>query len=250
MKLGVRMPHCIGLHDPGDKQCEGDPKGKTHEARVKCVYLDRCFALQRIVEKRGRPLDQFVVLKRSGPRVYAYSLYKNLVTEVQTLISDYRINGGVAAARRRNRPLKTFEKPAGKAESADAVKDVASWLFRRLAGNLGTRVEDVALVHPGELFMVNRLQTSNYQSLYLKTEKGRKALVSVYSKPRKSLVEVRIAQVFKDFEAAVSKKQHAHLAMRDYTGKDGAFNVSIPDVDKGKAGIIADTFAPLIKTKL
>lgn len=252
MDVGKRMPLCVGTFDSEDKQCSGDKKGATDNEKRPCVYRDRCFALQQLSHKDGKTLDHYVTLKEDvrTKRVFAFSLSKKLLPTVQRLIDDYRINGGLASARRRLRPLALVKPKAPKAEKILVGDEVASWLFHRISERLEMPiVPGMPLI--GELFVVDRLENSRYRSLYLKTETSAKmAIVSAYMKSLKKTIEVRIAIGYSDFCLALSELNLKNLAPVDYTGKDGNFNIRITNVDREKAALIADALVPLVAKRL
>jgi hypothetical protein len=245
VKTGARMPHCVGTFDADDKECEGTRLSKDENLRSACVYRDRCFALREIANEQKRPLENYVTLRIIDKQVFAYALRDNLLPMVQTRIADYRANGGVASFRRRNRPLRIVAPKPDPKERIVESKKMGWWLFQRIERASGLKIVK-GDVKPGELFVIDRSKASNYKSLYLKTKKGRRAILSVYAKPSKSNAEVRLAEDFSTFIAALSDMDRRTLKPIDHTGKDGAFNVRIQDVDRLKASIIADKFAPLV----
>lgn len=249
MKLGARMPFCVGLYENKNQQCDGESKGKTENERAACTYRDRCLALKEICAAKKRDVDQYVTLRVVGTQTFAYALSEELLPLVQARIHDYRINGGIAVARRRNRPLAVVAPKPTKQETSVNARQMAYWLFCRFAKKASKVIYDGACPHGG-LFVVDRTKTSGYKSLYKKMKKGRRSLLSVYPKPSKNNAEVRIGCDYKAFCEALSERELKLLKPIDFTGKDGAFNIRVIDVDKQKASIIADRFAAMLSPQV
>lgn len=247
MKLGARMPRCVGTFSPSDTECNGDKKSMSEVERAPCVYRDRCVALQEISIKEKRSLDHYITLRVIGRDYFAFSLDEELLPKVQKVISDFRINGGMAAARRRNRPLAIVAPKPTKEEAAVTALEMADWIFARLATRL---VSGTLSIRRKMLAVSDRSKKSGYKSLYLRRKKGPMALMSVYAKPSRNLAEVRLAENFDRFVSALPASEFNLLAPVDITGKDGSFKVKILNVDVRRAGIIVDRFSTLLLSRL
>lgn len=250
MKVGSRMPACVGRYESGNYQCDGNKKSKLENERKVCVYRDRCAALKMISEKAERPLENYIVLRNKDKRTYAFALFETLLPQVQQAILDYRISGGIVGAKRRDRPLAIVAPKPPKEDRAPNTKQMTAWLFRRLAVKVGTLIAESTPIEPGQMFLVDRSEKSSYKALYMKEAKSKRALASVYVKPHNDTVEVRLAEDYAKFVATLPDNELRLLRPEDYTGKDGAFNVRIKNVDKLRASMIADRFAPLIRARV
>lgn len=93
----------------------------------------------------------------------------------------------------------------------------------------------------GQLFVVDRRDRSGYVSVYCKgNDGGRIAITSVYFKPGKGILEVRVAADYKLFCALLSAPNAKKLEPMDLTGRDGQFKVRFARIDKLGAGIVAE----------
>jgi hypothetical protein len=238
------MPRCVGTYSASDKECNGNKQGATDDERSACVYRDRCVALKELAEREKRPLEQYVVLRVVGRDSFAFALDEDLLPKVQKTIADFRISGGMAAARRRNRPLAVVAPKPTKVEATVLARDMADWIFARLAKKLVAGKSERR--RQRALAVSDRSKTSGYKSLYLRTKKGPRALMSVYAKVSRNMAEVRIAENFEAFVSSLPASEFNLLSPIDYTGKDGAFKIKIVNVDLRRAGIIVDRFAALL----
>lgn len=273
------MPRCLGAFEEDDPQCEGNPVGKTEDERAPCAYRDRCLGFVKLMDITKRPRDYFVrtVETVTGPKAkhihYTFANrddFEGLVNE-QILLWD--IQGGRARnskplkARviqkkpaklterlRPPKPTKAFARAGAKARSKqtrdgrEKSREICQWYIKRVSARLGRKVaafEEAA--RPGELFLVDRLESSNYCALYCKGKTKRIAITSVLYKPNKGLIEVRLAVPFEEYVTTCSRSERETLAPVDYTGKDGAFKVAILNVDSHNASLVAETLAKVDK---
>lgn len=278
-----RMPRCLGAFEEDDPQCDGNPVGKTEDSRAPCAYRDRCAGFVKLMDITKRPRDYFVrtieTVTHAGAKPVAYTFANHEVfdEQVNEQILLYGIQGGRA---RYNKPLKAkivskktpkvvnLRAPGGKAakpskafaragakarskqtrDGREKSKEVGQWYIKRVSTRLGRKVaafEESA--RPGELFLVDRLESSNYCALYCKGKTRRIAITSYLYKPNKGLIEVRLALPFLDYMTACSRSEREALAPVDHTGKDGAFKVRITEVDSHIASVIAETLSKVDK---
>lgn len=274
-----RMPRCLGAFEEDDPQCDGNPVGKTEEDRAPCVYRDRCAGFVKLMDITKRPRDYFIrtleTVTHGGakPVAYTFANHEGFEEQVNEQILLYGIQGGRArydkplkpkmvvrpAAKvtkplRKPKPSKAFARAGAKARSKqtrdgrEKSKEVGQWYIKRVATRLGRKVaafEESA--RPGELFLVDRLESSNYCALYCKGKTRRIAITSYLYKPNKGLIEVRLAVAFADYMTACSRSEREALAPVDHTGKDGAFKVRILNVDSHNASVIAETLSKVDK---
>jgi len=276
------MPRCLGAFEEDDPQCDGNPVGKTEADRAPCVYRDRCAGFIKLMDITKRPRDYFVrtieTVKHGGakPVAYTFANHEGFEEQVNEQILLFGIQGGrarydkplkpriaarktpkVVGIRAPGKPSKVFARAGAKARSKqtrdgrEKSKEVGQWYIKRVAARLGRKVaafEESA--RPGELFLVDRLESSNYCALYCKGKTRRIAITSYLYKPNKGLIEVRLAVAFADYMTACSRSEREGLAAIDHTGKDGAFKVRIMEVDSHRASIIAETLAKADKRSL
>jgi len=273
------MPRCLGAFEEDDPQCDGNPVGKTEEDRAPCVYRDRCAGFVKLMDITKRPRDYFIrtldVVAHGGakPVAYTFANHEGFEEQVNEQILLFGIQSGrarydkplkpkmvirppakVDQPLRKPKPSKVFARAGAKARSKqtrdgrEKSKEVGQWYIKRVATRLGRKVaafEESA--RPGELFLVDRLESSNYCALYCKGKTRRIAITSYLYKPNKGLIEVRLAVAFADYMTACSRSEREALAPVDHTGKDGAFKVRIMGVDSHNASMIAETLSKVDK---
>jgi hypothetical protein len=274
-----RMPRCLGAFEEDDPQCDGNPVGKTEDDRAPCAYRDRCAGFVKLMEVTKRPRDYFirtlgtVANARSKPVAYTFANHEGFEEQVNEQILLYGIQGGrprydkplkarkapkaigaLAPGKKSPKLSKEFARAGAKARSKqtrdgrEKSKEVGQWYIKRVAMRLGRKVaafEESA--RPGELFLVDRLESSNYCALYCKGKTRRIAITSYLYKPNKGLIEVRLAVPFEDYMTACSRSEREALSPTDHTGKDGAFKVRIIGVDSHNASMIAETLSKVDK---
>jgi hypothetical protein len=280
-----RMPRCLGAFEEDDPQCDGNPVGKTEGARAPCVYRDRCAGFVKLMDITKRPRDYFVrtldTVPHAGakPVTYTFANHDGFEEQVNEQILLFGIQSGRARydkplkpkivpkktpkvvglrapGGKVSKPSKVFARAGAKARSKqtrdgrEKSKEVGQWYIKRVSTRLGRKVaafEESA--RPGELFLVDRLESSNYCALYCKGKTRRIAITSYLYKPNKGLIEVRLAVPFQHYMTVCSRSERDELAPVDHTGKDGAFKVRIMEVDSHRASMIAETLAKVEKNE-
>jgi hypothetical protein len=274
-----RMPRCLGAFEVDDPQCDGNPVGKTDRDRMPCAYRDRCAGFQMLMKAESRPREYFVrtIGTKKSPTAkeitYTFALDDGFEHQVNEQILIHGIQSGrptldrpmkLKVVRKKPSKVTNIRKPTkavaragakGRAKQSEQGKDksrlIGQWLVKRIATRLGRKVaafEESA--RPGELFLVDRLETSNYCTLACKARGRKIAILSFMLKPNKELIEVRAAVSFEAFQAARSSASKKEFEALDHTGKDGAFKVRFRDVDNECASVIAETLAKMDKSKL
>lgn len=269
------MPRCLGIYQAGDAQCDGEAAGKTEQDRMPCVYRDRCVGFQKYLDKAGREPSFHLRFEEVDGNVYSFAKNQaKLDLIISKQISRLGIRNG-RVTRRAAQPVVTKPRPptvispermaklrktkppgrsalqaAGRVrakqfvKAREAVTELAQWYMKQLAAHSGRPLHDVpAAASLGDLFMIDRSESSSYIAVYGRTVAGKKIpITSLYYRPVTGRLEVRIAMEFQVY-ARIAKRFSAKLAPEDYTGKDGAFKVRIREVDTEKASIIAETLA-------
>lgn len=282
-----RMPRCLGAFEPDDPNCDGSVVGKTEEDRMPCAYRDRCVGFQKLLAQTGRPQEFFVRLVElpSGPKrrlkQYKVANKPDLQDQLSEQIHRWGIRNGratkkapppravvkrrppriapaaIEAARARKLTKKEKHKAArGRAIQATADQSKATeliqWFMKRLSEETGRKVAEIeATARPGELFIVDRLEKSNYIAVYCRLpQRKQTAIASAYRRAALGALEIRVACSFPVYEELLAESDRAKLAPTDYTGKDGAFKVRIRGVDKERASIVAENIAKAIRRKV
>lgn len=280
-----RMPRCLGAFEADDPECDGSPIGKTPAERAPCAYRDRCSGFVKLMDITKRPRDYFVRAvetvghAKAKPVTYTFANHEGFEEQVNEQILLFGIVGGRAMNSKPLKPkmvvrktpkVKVLRAPGGKLpklskafaragakgrskqtrEGREKSKEVGQWFIKRVSTRLGRKVaafEESA--RPGEFFLIDRLESSNYCALYCKGKTRKIALASYMYKPNKGQIEVRLALAFEDYTTACSRSQREALAPIDHTGKDGAFKVRILNVGMEHASMIAETLSKVEKNE-
>lgn len=266
------MPLCVATYDRHHKECNGDPEGADDEERMPCVYRDRCVAFGVYCRKNRADRSDLIQLVK-GPDNGTYAIAKGDDAELQQLLVDhikkYKIKDGVAAGAplvtaggvrpatgaRQPAPRAEVPKPSskpprgtprslnteGRAKVAEIGDHFQSMLLQLMKRTMADSHGEAA---PGQLYMIDRRERSNYVALYAKTANGGKvAIASMYFKPNNGVLEVRCAVEYRAFVAFLSATNIKKLEPQDYTGRDGQFKVRLPKLDKMGVALVAEALA-------
>jgi hypothetical protein len=268
-----RMPRCLGAYEADDPQCDGNPVGKTAPDRAPCVYRDRCAGFIQLMKLTSRPREFYVREAeepdaRGNARAYTYANAADFDAKLLEQIEAFGIQNGRATLTKpvKIRPPKKAPKTKPKDLSAKGKKppksvtragakardraldkgreqsqQVAHWFVKKLQERLKRKLaafEEAA--RPGDLYLVDKIETSGYCAVYCKGKGSRRHAVSSFQyKPVTGKLEIRLAAAFADFAKAVPKASVDALKPIDYTGRDGAFKIRFREVDNGDASAIA-----------
>ncbi len=254
-----RMPRCLGAFEADDPQCDGNPVGKTKTDKAPCVFRDRCAAFVRLMTLTKKPREWYVRTGEEpsddGPRVYTYANHADFEQQLNQQIDAYGIRDGritstkpiklrLAAARPKAAKVRDKQIEKGKQKA----REVAQWYVKRIGEKLKRKVATFEqAARPGDLFLVDKSETSGYCALYCKGKGRKHAVTSFIYKPLSGQLEVRLAVSWDDYIAGAPALARDELKALDHTGKDGAFRVRIRDVDTGRAGIIANALYRVLK---
>lgn len=202
--LGRKLPVCLRKYDRGNPECDGRARARTPEDRAPCVYRDRCVALQRLVRVKGYKARDLLKLRKirdpdGKRRVYAFSVGDSDAFQswLVRAIDRYGIRNGRITIRhpeedapRKPRKIRNRSEES-KAKSAKALvkarkcairalrekarEDLAAtrqllhWFVSRLQRETRRELaEDQASAEVGQMFLIDRFESSRYVTLYAK----------------------------------------------------------------------------------
>lgn len=236
------VPICLGEYAQGHECCDG-AKGASGSDSEPCPLRDRCAAFKMLISKEEVPPTKWIQYYEEGGKDRArikLASIKKFFDPLDALISKYDIVNG----RARNpdgKPVRHRRDTSRKQKLELEIPkpDICHWFVKRLAEALGRDVATSrADARSGEIFLVDRIATSKYLSLYVKTGNSRRAIATVIVKGTPGLVEVRVAVEF-------VKTEFDGLSPEDYTGKDGAFNVRFRGLKRADVANVASEIARL-----
>jgi hypothetical protein len=263
-----RMPRCLGAYEADDPQCDGNPTGKAADDRAPCVYRDRCAGFIQLMQLTSRPREFFVREDEEpdatgAARKYTYALRDDFDAKLSEQVEAFGIQNGRVTVTKPvkikppkkqtkprpadlKKPTKAATRAGGKArdkaldKGREQSQTVAQWFVKKLQERLKRKLaafEQAA--RPGDIYLVDKIETSGYCAVYCKGKGNRHAIASFQYKPVTGRLEIRLACAFADFAKAVPKATFSALDPTDYTGRDGAFKVRFREVDAGAASNIA-----------
>jgi hypothetical protein len=203
---GRKLPVCLRKYDRGNPECDGRPHARTADERMPCVYRDRCVALQRLVRVKGYKARDLLKLRKvrdpdGKRRVYAFAVSDSEDFQLRLVraIDRYGIRNGRITIRhpdeeipKKPRKIKNRSEES-KAKSAAALvkarKYAVAALREKARDDMGAtlklldwfvlRLRRAARSHPyaldqgnarvGDLFLIDRVDTSRCVTLYIKT---------------------------------------------------------------------------------
>lgn len=210
LDYGRKLPLCLRKYQKRDVECNGRPRAKTKEERMSCVYRDRCVALQLLIKSRGYKARDLLKLRKivdidGKRRVYAFSVDDSEAFQQRLvrIIDKYGIRNGRVTIRhpseeKSRKPRKIVNRSeASKAKSVKALvkarkeaskvikkkaaedlsvtKELFDWFIVRLRNAIRKHIRDsYEEAKVGELFAIDRIESSRYVTIYVKTLRLRK----------------------------------------------------------------------------
>ena len=265
------MPRCLGLYEASNDQCDGDRDGATDAERMPCVYRDRCAGFAKLKETSGRQPEWFVrPVKIDGREYLVANRPDEFPGELNEVIASFGIRNGRVTQRKpkklrpranfkreasgvRRKPLKAVQRLGNKArlrslkEGRRVSTSLAQWCMKQLSRRSGHRVAEVEEVaRPGDLYLIDRIETSGYVSVYLKLPaRKRVAICCLKFKPTTRKLEVRVSLEADSFGAFVAAPDWAKLDPKPVA--DGAFVLRMRNVDRERATIISASLGRALK---
>lgn len=264
------------MYERRNNECDGNPKGLTRLDQAPCHYRNKCVALAIHCSTNHVARDTLVnVVTQDGSEV---AVARHDPSALETLlvlgVKKYRIKDGISAAKPaatsgrsiraatpatrpvprdlppKSRPYRNPRPGVVDVEGRAFTEGIANHFFDLIRRKLGRDiVGSRAEATPGQMYLVDRRERSNYCSVYVKSRKGAMvALVVIYFKPNFRCIEIKVAAEYNEFIQLVSALNQGRLKTEDCTGRDGSFKVWFRRVDKAGSGIIADALASAVRS--
>ena len=286
---GRKLPICLRKYSRGDVECDGRQRAKKDRDRIPCVYRDRCVALQRLIKTNGLKARELLKLRKvrdidGKRRVYAFAIEdsERFQQRLIRVIDRYGIRNGRITIRHpeeeRKKPRKIVHrseeskeksrkalvkarKEASKAIKQKADRDVNStmklveWFISRFQKKVGRKVHtDHKGIDIGELFIVDRVDSSRYVIIYAKTYKLKKGRVIETRRPvvrinlatRTHTLQFRVTMTQNQLKKVLSKKSSVKVGIMPF--EFGRFRAKTFPLDTEGCSIVADGIAKAIVT--
>jgi len=256
---GIIDSYCVGNWEKADPICNGYKKGKTRKDRRPCAWKKRCKAFKKylkIHEKKPRDFlkisqdkngESFAVPKM-GLVKFKEFCDKLLATKKKSTQSD-------KPDARKLGPSDSTKRAAAKALKIRAKerKRLLMGIFTDFRSTLSSSLKSIrfatpgSVVVPGELYLINKIDSSKYISLYCKVLKGRDVpIVSFKTKTASLTFDAKIPLTVEELEKNISKSAFKMLAPREEA--IGRFKSVARHLDQEKIILLAEVVAKLISS--
>lgn len=243
------IPTCVGTFQPSDKQCDGDPRGKTQDERAPCAWRSRCAGLQiHCLEMEVAP-----------PTVVGQLAVPALIQLCERYVTDRRIVNGRPSSEEDPAPLppkKSEAKPVKRLRTrspiAPDVMELHTHFVEQLRSNFpGRRIATGKrlLVYAGTLYPIDRRKRSHYIAWYCSTTQGYdKAVAMVIFHPRFRNVDIALPV----WPEAVSDLLNIRAAKKLHVApwNNGQFKSICAKLDREGIGLCAETIRKLVDTEV
>lgn len=288
---GRKLPICLRKYAKGEVECDGRPRARSEHDRMPCVYRDRCVALQRVMKVQRTPARELLKLRKvvdvdNQRRVYAFATGdgQEFQTMLNRAIDRYGIRNGRVTIRhpqeepprkkrtiknrsdeskaKSTKALKKARKEASRvlkqkaADDLEATTELVKWFLSRLQRKTRRKVsEDREAAVLGELFVVDRIESSRYVTVYCKSQKrdkkrkkmveSRKPVVSVVLAARTHSLNFRFPVDVDDFNEAIAEGDRDRVGLEEFD--EGRFKAKSNPLDREGISIVADSIAVAIR---
>ncbi len=287
---GRKLPICIRKYQKTDIQCDGRPGARSEHERMPCVYRDRCVALQRVMKVRRIPARDLLKLRKvedvdGRRRVYAFATgdSEEFQTMLARAIDRYGVRNGRVTIRhpqeeppRKKRTIKN-RSDESKAKSTkalvgarkeatrvlkqkavhdlEATTELVEWFTIRLQKKTKRKIVERSDAKIGELFVVDRIESSRYVTVYCKTLKrdrrkkkmvdSRRPVVCVVLAVRTHSLNFRFPVGPKELSAVIPKNDRDRVGLEPFS--EGRFKSKTNPLDREGVSIVVDSIAVAIR---
>ena len=288
---GRKLPVCLRKYDRGNPECDGRARARTPEERMPCVYRDRCVALQRLVRVKGYKARDLLKLRKvrdvdGKRRVYAFAMGESEAFQqwLTRAIDRYGIrngritiahpdeDGGSPKPRKiRNRSDESKKKSAvalvkarqfatralrEKArEDLEATLLLLQWFVSRLQRATHRELAaNQATAEDGQLFLIDRVESSRYVTLYVKVVKrassnnrkriSRRPIACIILAVRTHSLQFRFPFGREELESFLPAPAVKKIAPADFV--EGRYRSRTCQLGKEGASIVAEAIARAI----
>jgi len=268
------VPFCTGEYEAGDGACDGNPEADTEFQRNHCKYRDNCVAFQAYLAETKLKADDFIEAQphpthpegvlgipikgvRHFERLCAKQVKRYGVVEGRITRDPTRPKKPKKApendGRKALRPSKEAQELARKAITQRAIerREILKRMFDHFKTVMVENLEVYRFTSPGEavkpgrFYIVDRMRTSNYVSVYCKMTKGRDAPVAVIKFKTRSMT----------FDIEIPVEHTSYIGVGKVTMDkikpqpidDGKFRSVMMNLDKEGVALAAQTIAHLVK---
>jgi hypothetical protein len=254
------LPVCFGTCDEADPQCVGNPNGIPEE-QIPCAYLKQCSAFTRYLERTGKSVAEYIKIKgeKAKPRhgfVAFEQFCKRLVKKELVLKQrkdkrkrdpnyDKRRDGPSSKAKRVSKVVK--------AKNAKDRKSKLIIRFDKFIKKLSSLLEDREfastgqVVIPGQLYVFDRIDKSNYIGIRCKSITGRDIVIAVFKfKPWKMAFDIRFPFEEEELQELMPRNTFAKLRSKIQPFEEGKIKTVVKDAGKFERALLVEFIAMIV----
>ena len=285
MDHGRKLPICLRKYESGNVECDGKPRSKNDKDRMPCVYRDRCVALQRLMKVKKWRAREILKLRKikdvdNRRRTYAFAIGDSdeFQATLNRAIDRYGIRSGRVTIKvpQEDKPKKKRKIVSRSQESKDkstkalkkarkfasealakkaqadleATEKLVTWFIDRLKKKTDRKICDVrGQAEVGELFVVDRIESSRYVTVYCKTEeKKRRPVVCMRFKSRTRKLQFRLPLDPEKYKKTLAAGDVEKIGPASFS--EGRFKCKTKPLDREGVSIVADSIAVAIRKSI
>ena len=251
--------YCVGGWEKRDVTCNGNKKGKTKRDRSPCAWKKRCKEFTKYLNTNKKKPSDFLIVSEDEDGE-SFAVPKKGLTEFKAFC-DKLVDKG-----KKKKSVQTDKPDARKLGPSDSTKRAAAkalkvrakdrrkalmGIFTEFKSTLSSSLKRVefavpgAVVMPGELYLINRIDTSGYISLYCKVLKGRDIPIVSFRVETASLTfDAKIPLTVEELEKSISKSSFRMLSPKQEV--IGRFKTIAGHLSQEKMILLAEVIAKLI----
>lgn len=282
MDHGRKLPVCLRKYESGNTECDGRRRAKTQRDRMPCVYRDRCVALQRLMKVKKWKARDILKLRKirdvdNRRRTYAFAIGDGAEFQatLNRAIDLYGVRNGRITIKvpeeekpKKKRKIvnrsqeskdkstaalvgarKFASKALRKKAKADLseTKKLVIWFLERLKKKSKRRIAaSKAKANVGDLFVIDRIESSRYITVYCKTEDSkRRPVVCVVLASRTRNLQFRLPLEPGKYTKALADKDVDRVGPVPFD--EGRFKCKTNPLDREGVSIVADSVAMTIR---
>lgn len=189
--MSDHWPQCLGTHEVGHVQCDGDSSSKKKSERTPCAWRDRCGGFKAHLENISSTADEYL-----GGQEFDRAEADEFGDQCRGWAKEHEVVGGVAKEKR------SGQRPFGARgtcsvafkEKRQKSQDAADHFVEALMQQFPTRrAQPGTLARLGQFVITDRRTRSRYLAIYCSGVGAQRVPVAVlYPKARTEGVEVRL----------------------------------------------------------
>lgn len=226
-------PPCVGTHEEGHVQCDGDLSSTADAERAPCRWRDRCGGFKAHLDSVASTADEYMDGREFGPEES-----EEFEQQCVRWAREYGVVDGLPRSKRSGRS--PFGHRGTCSEAFRRRRQECNAAADHFVGSLmhqfpSRRPSPRSFVRPGQFIVVDRREKSRYLTIYCAGVGVQRVPVAVvYPKARTGGVEIRLP-----IAAEAWMRRPASGGLIATPIRDGAFTCSLGTLDRAQLGRLA-----------